>query len=453
MGAFFNRTRTFVESFLVGVLKYISMQQYEVYSIGKVSNNTQQRVVLNNTLKPHWHLASEEPPPIWYHYREKSAEGRPDAWIEPRNSVILQIKATDLNPSGAFALPMALHFPRIQAWRNDKLWHECLSLEEYTQLKQNTGGRGAIKKIVRRPVSLEDFTGNAIKRTKMTAAAKRKLGLQSYEKKFDASNIEKTSNLLNDFKVCILSAALTRGYTPEYLKTLVVQNGGSVVDNPLPNNPSCIVVAGDNTYRVQLLCKSKQYDIVSMDWFLRICEKQKFKLKPRDMLAMTDSLKERFAGFYDKWGDHYTEFVSSKELKRICDHINDSEVPNDIDDKQLMELENLIYKKLNRNWFRCSYAYFYTLDQESEKAKLNYQWHGGNIFNDRHLNDNQENYEKLNYIFINLIKFDKEKFLAWLKERFAQNLKNLQIVNIKWILESHKARILMDIKEYTWHDF
>lgn len=188
IGGFYNRARTFVDSFLVGVLKYISHQQFEVYSVGKVSNCTQQRVLLNNTLKSHWHLLSEEQPPMWYHYRQTSAEGRPDVWIEPRHSVILQIKATDLNPSGAFALTMSLHFPRIQIWRNDKPWHECLSLEEYNQLKQNTRGSG-IKKIVKRNVSLEDFIGDRAKRRKITPAEKRKLGLLSYEKRFDPNNV------------------------------------------------------------------------------------------------------------------------------------------------------------------------------------------------------------------------------------------------------------------------
>lgn len=188
MGAFFNRTRTFVESFLVGVLKYTSHQQFDVYSIGKVSNVTWQRVLLNNTLKPHWRLIIEDPPPMWYHYRESNAEGRPDAWIDPSNSIIFQIKATDLNPSGAFALPMSLHFPRIQAWRNDKLWHEALSLDEYNQIKQSCG-QGSIKKIVKRNVSLEDFTGAPVKRKRLTAAEKRKLEREAYNKQFDPSSV------------------------------------------------------------------------------------------------------------------------------------------------------------------------------------------------------------------------------------------------------------------------
>ncbi|TMW39351.1 hypothetical protein DOY81_015569, partial [Sarcophaga bullata] len=102
---------------------------------------------------------------------------------------------TDLNPSGAFALPMSLHFPRIQAWRKDKLWHEALSLDEYNQIKESSG-KGSIKKIVKRTVSLEDFTGERVKRKRMTAAEKRKLAMEAYAKQFDPSTVDVTSTLL-----------------------------------------------------------------------------------------------------------------------------------------------------------------------------------------------------------------------------------------------------------------
>ena len=261
-----------------------------------------------------------------------------------------------------------------------------------------------------------------------------------------------TSTLLKGFSVCILSASLSNGYTPEYLKKLVVQNSGTIVENPLPNNSTCFVVAGDRTYRVNVLCSQKKYDIVSMDWFLRSCEKQKIILKPRDMLAMTPNLEEHFSKFYDKWGDHYTEFVSLKELKRICDHIKDADVP-DLDENELKELDELIYKNVNRNWFRTKYAYFYNMDLPSETAKLNYQWHGGLILDDRDLNTDTDCYAKVSFIFINPKQLDKTAFLVWLKERFSEHLTRLQIINIEWILESHAGRILQDIKEYTWHDF
>lgn len=136
IGGFYNRTRTFIKSFLLGVLKYNSENQYEVYSVGKVDNRTRQRTTLNDALKEHWQDCIQEPPPSWYHYKVNNAEGRPDLWIEPNKSVILQIRATDLVPSSAFALVKSLHFPRVEMWRNDKLWNECLSLHDYMAMIQ-----------------------------------------------------------------------------------------------------------------------------------------------------------------------------------------------------------------------------------------------------------------------------------------------------------------------------
>lgn len=126
-----------MESFLLGVLKCNSPSDFEVYSVGKVSNIMRQRAVLGDSLREHWRQFSTEPPPLWYHYKD-NAEGRPDVWIEPKNSTILQIKAADLSPSSAYSLVKSLHFPRVQAWRNDKVWNECMTLDEYMGMCQVT---------------------------------------------------------------------------------------------------------------------------------------------------------------------------------------------------------------------------------------------------------------------------------------------------------------------------
>lgn len=58
----------------------------------------------------------------------------PDVWIEPKNSIILQIKASELHPNDSFGLSHALRFARIEKIRNDKIWNECMTLEEYEEL-------------------------------------------------------------------------------------------------------------------------------------------------------------------------------------------------------------------------------------------------------------------------------------------------------------------------------
>ncbi|KAL9877806.1 DNA ligase 4 [Glossina fuscipes] len=452
IGGFYNRRRSFTESFLLGVLKYTNEKEYEVWSVAKVNNNITQRVTLSNLLKPRWRLVEEEPPPMWFHYEQGHSDGRPDVWIDPVESVILQIKATDLNHSPAFALKMTLHFPRIQCWRNDKLWNECLTLDEYQQIRQQNSMGKSIKKIVKRQVSLEDLMASRVKRKKMTAAQKRKLGLLSYERKFDVNQVEKETNVLGGFSVCILSASIKQGITPEYLKKMVIQHGGKLVENPLPDNANCIVVAGDKTYRVQS-CAEK-YDIVTMDWFMKFCGNPQHPLRPLDMVVMTQTLRQSFSQFYDKYGDHYTEMlISTKELKRIMDYM-EIDANESLNDKDLIELENSLYSSGNRdgenkspNFYRLQNAYFYSNDAESSYTQLLFEWHGGQVVN------NLINLQEIHLIFINTATMDKSVLNDWLKTTFSHLVSNVRVVNIKWILHSHKERKLLDIQEYTWHDF
>lgn len=55
----------------------------------------------------------------------------PDVWIEPQNSIILQIKATALVETTKFRTSHSFRFPRVMAIREDKLWSDCCSLSEF----------------------------------------------------------------------------------------------------------------------------------------------------------------------------------------------------------------------------------------------------------------------------------------------------------------------------------
>lgn len=188
IGGFYNRTKTFIESFLLGVLEYISENQYVVWSVGKVSNVLRQRDSLADILRTRWRLLEEELPPMWFHYIHKNSEGRPDVWIDPKDSVILQIKSTDLHPSHNFALSTALHFPRIVNWRDDKNWNECLSLEEFNTIQKESRGYG-VEKIVNRTVTLDDLVRPRAKIKPLTKVQKRELSATYYDKKLDETKV------------------------------------------------------------------------------------------------------------------------------------------------------------------------------------------------------------------------------------------------------------------------
>ncbi|XP_067641876.1 DNA ligase 4 [Eurosta solidaginis] len=446
IGGFYNRTRTFIQSFLLGVLKYVSDTQFEVYSMGKVDNRTRINKRLNDALKQYWQDCKMEPPPNWYHYKPSSAEGRPDVWIEPRKSVILQVRATDLAPSSAFALSKSLHFPRVEMWRNDKLWRECLSFEDYKAMIQDERG---IKKIHKRSVELTDLTAPQ-KRRKLTVAERRKLGMLSYENRFNAEEIEQSSNLFEGFSFCILSANLKKGYTPESLKALVVSNGGEVVENPIQDS-KCISVAGEITFRVEALCKHRSYNIAKLEWLVDTCRSQELQLTPVDMVCITSELEAEFSQIFDKYGDPYIEYTNIEHLMKVLDGIQvDAEdlTLNETAATDKAELEMILYDETTDFFTNCN-ATFYSIDQQTHLAKLIFQYLGGQCL--EIVND--VNVQRVKYIFINVNLIDKVKLNAWILKRFKKHLGSVHVVNITWILHSHRAKRKLDVIEYTWKDY
>ncbi|XP_018798051.1 PREDICTED: DNA ligase 4 [Bactrocera latifrons] len=442
IGGFYNKTRTFIQSFLLGVLKYNSETQYEIYSVGKVDNRTRQRAILNDTLRQHWHDCKREPPPSWYHYKQSSADGRPDVWIEPNNSVILQIRATDLAPSSAFALSKSLHFPRVEMWRNDKLWYECLSLHDYMTMLQ---GESGLTKIHKRQVELSDLLLPQKKR-KLTAAERRKLGVLSYERRFDPAEVKQRSNLFEGFSFCILSASLKTGYTPEALKALVVTNGGEIVENPL-QDPTCISVAGDITFRVATLCKSRRYSIAKLSWLVHTCEKQELELTPIDMICTTDELEAEFSKIFDKYGDSYRQCTNVDKLMRVLEGIRDKDIAvAQSSAADLAELETLLFDESVDYFTNCNAA-FYSIDQQTNLARLIFTYFGGKC-----LDVNASNFQSIKYVLVNINLIDKVKLKAWIAERFKNYLGNLYVINIAWIFHSQRANRKLDILEYTWSE-
>ena len=66
---------------------------------------------------------------------------KPEVYIEPQNSVIVQIKAAEIVPSDMYKTGSTLRFPRIEKIRDDKEWHECMTLGDLEQLRGKASGK------------------------------------------------------------------------------------------------------------------------------------------------------------------------------------------------------------------------------------------------------------------------------------------------------------------------
>lgn len=62
---------------------------------------------------------------------------RPDQWILPSDSVVLECKAASVESSDKFRMGRTLRFPRFKRLRVDKRWDQALSIHEWIELQDN----------------------------------------------------------------------------------------------------------------------------------------------------------------------------------------------------------------------------------------------------------------------------------------------------------------------------
>ncbi|KAH8271125.1 hypothetical protein KR018_000680 [Drosophila ironensis] len=448
IGGFYNRKRTFIDSFLLGVLQPApagSSHRHEVFSMGCVANNTKQRAVLNNSLKAHWHDVGKEPPPLWYHYKASNRSGCPDVWIEPHNSIILQVKAADLAPNGAFYTRKSLHFPRTEMKRDDKSWSECLTLQEFNDL---CAGPAAIKKLNKRQLRVEDVTTKR-KRLRLTPSEKSRLGLAVYEKRWllEPGGRPK-SRLFDGLSFCILSGAAGRR-SKSQLQELAVQNGGTIVENPLPNDPKCFCIAGDETFLVKrmILQEPRIYDMVRMDWLLRVTEKQALDLRPRDLMAATEPLRQELAECFDQFGDSYNKDI--EDTDELLELLGDMQVSREQADglllADLQALEDRLLEKdpsKGLSLFRHLYAYFYHPSGD-ELARILFLQNGGQLVED--------NDARLNLAFVGMAAdLDANHLDQWLRNH--STLGPSKVCNSRWIHQCNRKGALLPMQGFSYDD-
>lgn len=56
---------------------------------------------------------------------------QPDVWIEPKHSIVLQIKGSELTETGTFQTSHTIRFARVIAIRRDKPWYDTCTLNEF----------------------------------------------------------------------------------------------------------------------------------------------------------------------------------------------------------------------------------------------------------------------------------------------------------------------------------
>ena len=264
----------------------------------------------------------------------------PDQWIHPHESRVVRLKCADLDQTVKFKTGVSPRFPRVDAFRTDKPWHECMTVDELMERFEREKKRQ--KRVSQGDMDAHEEQGSN-KRAKRTATAHVSSVMPQF-RLADVKEVSTVSQCLAGLDVCVLAGGRirarnvdgnnvngSRGVGEEVskgaLECMVAEMGGTVVAVPRGDAESCVVVAGSqhDSVRVRNVINARRWDVVLPQW-LADCRREpsgcrRLPLKPAYMVFTTERTQETFADVVDKYGDVFDEDLTEDSLATILENV------------------------------------------------------------------------------------------------------------------------------------
>jgi DNA ligase-4 len=248
---------------------------------------------------------------------------RPDMWIKPEDSVVVEVKAASVGGTDQFRTGFTLRFPRFKRVRRDKTWQEALSLVEFIELKSNAESKHAEKEF-----QIDDERKKQRAATSTGRKKRKPLSVHGAGKDGDVTTpyAGPDTKLFEGMTFFIISDALKPfKKSKQDLEALVKANGGSIVQSQSAvENVICI---GDrNVVKASAIKKEGKLSIVRPAWLYDCIEQaalepgqERFLLpwEKGHMLHVAEEDEDKVEGAADEFGDSYCRDVGVEELKRI----------------------------------------------------------------------------------------------------------------------------------------
>ncbi|XP_007891664.1 DNA ligase 4 [Callorhinchus milii] len=379
-----------------------------------------------------------------YHRRDAPANilcgtEKPEVYIEPCNSVILQVKAAEIVKSDMYKTSCSLRFPRIERIRDDKEWYECMTLNDLDQLQNMAEGKLASKH-----VDMNDEEPHKKKR-KAVPKVKKVVGIAEQFKGQDLSCVDKVSSIFDDVEFCVLNGP--HNHPKADLEKGIAECGGLVVQNPGPD--TYCVVADTVNVRVKNLIAANTHDVVMVDWLLNCLQKKQIlPWQPKHMIHMSPSTEEHFAQEYDHYGDSYFVNTDESQLREVFKRMDQPE--------QKFSFETIADLEQRYSWdtsplsmFRHCVIYMdmdfpsaisdpnsQIRDTSLDLRALELRYYGAKVVGE------------LNEGVSHVVKHDRGQHLQKLKSLRRTFERKFKIVSESWVTDSVKAGIVQDERNY-----
>jgi DNA ligase-4 len=263
---------------------------------------------------------------------------RPDVWIKPSDSVVLQVKAASvIEGEKRYRTNCTLRFPRFTKLRKDKDWKQALTFESFRTVKTKAEHEKAEK----------EFRVDDARKKRVKRARKREITVVGADEQHIMTPYAGPETaLFNGLSFYIITGASKPiNKTKAELEQLVKANGGSIVATH--TNTSTICIGEGNPIRVASIKKSGTRNIFKPRWLLDCVEQaQSDTGRPNVLLPIEQSRHvlfskqedtDCFMGNVDDYGDSFSRNVHVDELEAIFAEMTGFEYDDDYDADEIME--------------------------------------------------------------------------------------------------------------------
>ncbi|KAH7092052.1 DNA ligase 4 [Paraphoma chrysanthemicola] len=263
---------------------------------------------------------------------------RPDQWIHPSESVVLECKAASVEGSDKFRFNLTLRFPRFKQLRTDKRWDQALSREEFYEIKANVE--------YKREEKAKDFEIEKSRR-KRTRTTKKPITVAGSET-VSTPYAGPESKIFDGLSFYIMTEQVhPTKISKADLEALVKANGGKIVQRD-STDKNLVIIADKRLIKVASLEKRDTNNIVKPVW-IQDCIRQNevdidtlpflLPFEPnRHMFFLLDTNQLEYENNVDDNGDSYARNITDvDEMRKLLDGVTPPNSRNEFDGGSFVE--------------------------------------------------------------------------------------------------------------------
>lgn len=238
----------------------------------------------------------------------------PDIWIHPKDSIVIEVKGSQVNYTTSYRANMTLRFPRYSLFRHDKNWRNAMTINQVHSIQEDS---------ISNRQKREEELQKAKQKKKTAVVHTKKAKLSVITTKTDPTHFTGPlqSSILQNRSFYILSSQRSPTYmTQEDIGKLVQTNGGKVIkdyqnlQDQLQSDPKSVFIVADlhSVAVTGFISKQPQLSIIRPLYITEsLNHKELLPLEPRHLLVSSGQELYYARCHVDRYGDAYYNTTTS----------------------------------------------------------------------------------------------------------------------------------------------